>query len=133
MREVENDLDDARYDVGRRDAKRRMDELVIEVDGTRLEIDNVRKVHDALIRVYETRIDELEALDARRVDLDGMILHHENLADDASMEKEKYLAMVNGLDDIVKYTRDRENALWIRINNLQDRIGRESHREALEW
>jgi hypothetical protein len=67
------------------------------------------------------------------LELHKVITHTTNLVSDASEEREKYKAMVDGVEELGEYMKSRETELWKRIEGLESRIARESYREALEW
>ena len=133
LRTIEYDLEDALYERDMEDARIRRQRLVKDIEGARRDVAARVEAHGKWITEYASRSIEHDALDARRIELDRAIVDLENDVDDARIEKEKYMAMVDGYDGMAEYTRGRESALWGRIHHLQDKIGRESHREALEW
>ena len=89
--------------------------------------------HPELLLQQQRHGQTLESLNAQQLELNKVITHMTNLVSDASGEREKYKAMVDGVKQLGEYMKVRETALWKRIERLEGRIRRESHREALEW
>ena len=89
--------------------------------------------HLDLLRRNDDVARRLQTLNAKSFNTQKSILHATNTIADATLEVDKYRALVQGADSVSDYVRGREGTLWDRISNLQLKIVRESQRETLEW
>jgi hypothetical protein len=108
-------------------------ELEAEIVALELLIKRHESSHPELLLQQQRHGQTLESLNAQQLELNKVITHMTNLVSDASGEREKYKAMVDGVKQLGEYMKVCETALWKRIEHLEGRIRRESHREALEW
>ena len=89
--------------------------------------------HLDLLRRNDDIARKLQALNTKSITTQKSILHTTNTIADATLEVNKYRALVQGVDSVSDYVLGREETLWNRITNLQSKIIRESQRETLEW
>ena len=89
--------------------------------------------HLDLLRQSDDIARNLQTLNTKSYTTQKSILHTTNTIADATLEVDKYRALVEGVDSVGDYVRGREGTLWDRISNLQSKIVRDSQRETLEW
>ena len=134
---VEAELDDAREGHKRRvcdeAVAKEKGELEAEIGALRLRIRQHESAHPELLLEQQRHRLTLESLNTQHLELHKVVTHTTNLVSDASGEREKYRAMVDGVEELGEYMKSRETELWRRIEGLESRIGWESYREALEW
>ena len=108
-------------------------ELMAEIGALQLQIKQHESSHPELLLEQQRQGQTLESLNTQHLELHKVVAHTTNLVTDASGERKKYRAMVDGVEELGEYMKSRETELWKRIEGLESRIGRESYREALEW
>ena len=137
MTTVEAELDAAREGHKRRvrneAVAKEKGELEAEIGALHLRIRQHESAHPELLLDQQWHGLTLESLNTQHLELHKVVTHTTNLVSDASGEREKYRAMVDGVEELGEYMKSRETELWRRIEGLESRIGRESYRESLEW
>jgi hypothetical protein len=108
-------------------------ELVAEIDALQLQIKHHESSHLELLLEQQRQGQTLDSLNTQHLELHKVITHTTNLVSDASEKREKYKAMVDGVEELGEYMQSRETELRRRIEGLESNIARESYREALEW
>ncbi len=108
-------------------------ELETDIGAIQLQIKQHMSSHLELLLEQQRQYQIFEPLNTQHLELHKVITHTTNLVSDASEKREKYKAMVDGVEELGEYMKVRETELWKRIKGLENNIGRESYREALEW
>ena len=108
-------------------------ELEAEIGALQLQIKQHESSHLELLLEQQRQGQTLDSLNTQHLELHKVITHTTNLVSDASEKREKYKAMVDGVEELGEYMKVRETELWKRIEGLESNIARESYREALEW
>lgn len=142
MRSMEYELDGARARArsmshSHANAKEVLDEeqsqLERDIQSLQQQIQHYENTHAHLARQTAESERTLQSLNTHTLDLQKNILHTANLVTDAAEEEAKYRAMAEGVEAVGQYMKHRETALWQRIQHLEQKVARESYREALEW
>ena len=97
------------------------------------QIDALNSKHQELTTRHASLIDSLNGEEISKQSILKKIDSIQFKLEDLAVEEEKYTSMMEGREELEKFSKKRENALWEVVERLESKIGRESWREAEEW
>jgi hypothetical protein len=118
-------------------AKQNQQREILRLERTNQElmeqIDAKHEEHENLKRTLEEEHARLEGLEQTKLNLVRLMDHNQNLLDVLDMDRDSHAAMLQSKDALDRLVEKRETALWKSFDRLAERVGRESHREAVDW